>query len=167
MPTKVMVRADDLASVHQNIQDLRPETLVRPRLVEFGQAVVETMVVYPPQGLALLSRAAMRQRRARAKRAGFTGRLSKFDFFRAGTMYHRTGNYGGSWGFETIGNEEQIENLARYAGYVGGLESSPGGGKGQPYTWRYGWKRLRRVAMDELKSFVERLKSYADATWIR
>lgn len=161
------------------LSDLEAQNFIRPNLEVFGKSVVDTMAIYPAEGTRLLSSYAFRKKKAAARQlvgGGFLGSLaarlvSNRDTSSSKPLYKRTGQYGRLWERSTGMLEERLRNLAEYAGYVGGLDASPGGRSGasgnQPYTWRYGWKRLRTVAQDLMDEWILFMEQKAFRLWKR
>src|SRR3990167_5725019 len=73
--------------------------------------------------------------------------------------------------FISPGLEERITNEAEYAGYVVGLDASPDGRSGargnQPWTWRYGWPRLVKVAQEVMDNWITFMEAKAQELWER
>ena len=74
--------------------------------------------------------------------------------------YKRTGHLGNSWEYEVLNpRAAEIGNVARYAGYVQGVEQAA------IHTGR--WKRLVDVGERALEEFLERLAKKVDRIWTR
>jgi hypothetical protein len=54
---------------------------------------------------------------------------------------------------------EKVENVARYAGWVMGPK--------QPYTWRYGWRRLREIGLEILQEVFPNIEKKILRNWLR
>ena len=161
------------------LSDLQAEAFISPELETFGKAVVEVAEVYPPKGLVFKSGQRVKKERAIARAQGGGGKagslLAKMvgliDISRSASDYQRTGSYGANWHTSTQGLEERITNEAEYAGYVGGLDASPDGRSGargnQPWTWRYGWPRLVKVAQEVMDNWITFMEAKAQELWER
>lgn len=177
MTVELIVDQGDLLKAEQALTGLQAENFIRPNLDTFGKAVIEEASPYPAPGLVLKSSQQYRGERASARMlggsvlGGFFASLVSKETGGAGSTYKRTGEYGRQWKASTQGLNERIENLAVYAGYVGGLDASPGGKEGakgnQPYTWRYGWKRLKKVAEDTMDAWILEMEHKAFRLWER
>ena len=176
---EVVVDPVQLKKVGEALTDLEAQRFIKPELPPFGRMVVQHMQVYPAEGLVLKSSQQVRSEKAAARALG-----NLFGFgslavsmvsnqIRGGRAprYKRTQKYQGSWTASLEGLGERIMNRAEYAGYVGGLNASPGGRSGakgdQPYTWRYGWKRLTKVADEVMDEWIPTMESKAFRLWER
>lgn len=175
----VVVDQVQLKKVGQALTDLEAQHFIKPELPPFGRAVIDMMQVYPSEGIVLKSSQKLRSERATARALGnlfgmgaaaakmVSGQVSGGK----GPNYRRTDRYKSSWAATLAGLDEHITNNAEYAGYVGGLNASPGGRSGakgdQPYTWRYGWKRLTKVADEVMDEWIPRMESKAFRLWER
>ena len=168
-----------LKKVGQALTDLEAQQFIKPELPPFGRMVVDVMQVYPSEGLVLKSSQRLRSEKAAARAIGnlfgmgalAVSMVSGQDTGAKGPGYKRTQKYAGSWSATLEGLNERIINNAEYAGYVGGLNASPGGRGGakgdQPYTWRYGWKRLTKVADEVMDEWIPKMESKAFRLWER
>lgn len=176
---EVSVDPVQLKKVGDALTDLEAQHFIKPELPPFGKMVVDVMEVYPAEGMVFKSSQRLRSEKAAARAVGNLfgmGRLavsmiSAQDKSRGPSAYKRTQNYQNSWQQTLEGLNEHIRNEADYAGYVGGLNASPGGRAGakgdQPYTWRYGWKRLTKVADEVMDEWIPRMESKAFRLWER
>lgn len=177
MTVQLVVDQGDLLKAEQALTALQAEKFIRPNLEVFGKMVIESADDYPAAGTVLKSSQQYRSERAMARQLGgraLGGLLSSLVSKQGsgpGSSYRRTGEYGRQWKASTQGLNERIENLAAYAGFVGGLDASPGGkgnAKGnQPYTWRYGWKRLKKVAEEVMDEWIAEMERKAFRLWER
>lgn len=178
MTVELVVDQMDLLKAEQALTNLQAENLIRPEMAPFGEAVTAIMKVYPSAGIVLKSSQQYRQERASARSLGkmlglggaLAGLVSKQTSGK-GPGYKRTYKYSESWTATLEGLNEHIVNDAPYSGFVGGLDASPGGKSGakgnQPYTWRYGWQRLKKVAEDTMDEWIVRIERKAFRLWER
>ena len=176
---ELVVDEVELKKVGEALTDLEAQKFIKPELPPFGRMVVNMMQIYPAAGLVFKSSQKYKAEKALVhqlwKWTGLGGLasslVSKQEKGARGPSYKRTGHYASSW-MATLQNlNEHIRNDAEYAGYVGGLDASPGGRAGargnQPYTWRYGWKRLTKVADEVMDEWIPKMESKAFRLWER
>ncbi len=161
---EVIVDPAQLQELKDGLTRLEAAQLIRPNLEVFGKTVVEIAKVYPSESIGLFGGTA-------AAIFGTKGKKGRRYLAGRRRTYQRTGNYGANWQSSVKGlgpGFAEIENLAVYAGYVGGLESSPGGRikrANQPYTWRHGWKRLKVVAEQAMDEWIKSMENLALRIW--
>ena len=145
-----MVGNPQLLAEGQALTKLQAENFLRPELEQFGKAVVLDAAIYPAAGTVL-----------QPKRSGTAWLLNLFSpaKARAPSKYQRTGNLGQSWRQSMTGLDVKVENLATYAGYVMGPK--------QPYTWRYGWRRLQNIMADTMDFWILKMEHDAFSLWER
>ena len=176
---EVYANPAQLKWIGQALTDLEAQRFIKTGLPTHAMEVLDAMRVYPAEGIVLKSSQRVRAERARARSIGNIFGLGKFaaslvstrDTGHGPSNYKRTQNYKNSWGYTLEQLNEHITNYAEYAGYVGGLDASPGGrsrSKGnQPYTWRYGWPRLKKMAEDVMDRWIPMMEDKAYYLWER
>ena len=176
---EVVVDQAQLKRVGEALTDLEAQNFIKPEMPPFGRAVVDVMRIYPSEGLVFKSSQQFRSEKASARRLGglfgmgslAASMVSKTVKGGQGPSYKRTQNYQGAWETSLAGLGVHIVNDAEYAGYVGGLNASPGGRSGakgdQPYTWRYGWPRLTKAADEVMDEWIPQMESKAFRLWER
>jgi hypothetical protein len=159
---------DKLLKAGDNLDVISAGKFIRPNLISYGKAIVTIARVYPAPGAKYKTRA------KKGKSYGMRGQagvLAKALSSRASheyissTAYQRTGHFRESWHFNFSGTpgitpmKEEIKNLATYSGYVMGDK--------QPYTWRFGWKRLKAIMLDLMDAWIPDMEHKAYNLWIR
>jgi hypothetical protein len=164
---EVIVDERALDAELEAIKELGPKFAIKPELPPLGKITIERARPYPPEGLVLLSSQQLRQRRAGARALGgglfgsiLAGSISGVDTSRGAAQYRRTGHFGQMWQESLQGDlTEKVENVARYAGWVMGPK--------QPYTWRYGWRRLREIGLEILQEVFPEIEKKILRKWLR
>jgi len=172
---EVIVDQAQLLKVGQALTDLEARKFIKPALPPLAKTIIKVVSPYPKEGTRLKSRQRVRKERAQARAIGgslLASFVSTQDEAGAPVQYKRTGTYGQQWAVSVHGDlEVGVKNDAAYAGYVGGLDASPdgkGGAKGnQPYTWRYGWQRLKKIMQDNLGPWISEMEHKAFKLWER
>lgn len=150
------------------LDSLSAQRFIRPNLIDYGKRVVKDAEEYPPEEATYQTRA------KRGKSYGRGGQLGSLlrnvtargsETKQAKSAYQRTYNLRNQWHRSIHGVagatdlKQQIENKADYAGYVMGRK--------QPYTWRYGWRRLRKIMLDQMDLWILEMESKAFRLWNR
>jgi len=141
---------------------------IKPNLSVYGKRVVTDARVYPPATATYQTKA------RRGKSYGTRGKLGAIlkgltaqgsQTKTATTRYQRTYNLQRQWHRSLRGVPgagaltEEIKNLATYSGWVMGPK--------QPYTWRFGWRRLRAIMLDLMDDWIAEMEHKAYNLWIR
>jgi hypothetical protein len=161
---------DSLMAPGQVLDELQIEKFIKPNLEVLGKRTVVDARIYPSPGFRYLLPT------ERGSTLGFEGRAGQIakaltkalqPGHVARTSYVRTHNLQRNWerilhGQAEYGGEplqEEIKNLADYAGYVMGAK--------QPYTWKFGWRRLTDIMEKLLQSWVPEMERKAQQLWDR